>query len=411
MTTTPQGTDISQFKRVYRARNQGEFPDSLTLTLTKEQDLKYGENPNQQAALYQVETIAGQQATHIAALTQLQSVRSDGKGKGGLSLTNLMDIARGMDCLKYFEAPTVVIMKHNIVSGFATQALSHTNDKETLAAIYRKARDSDRRSNFGGAVIANRPIDAAMTDALLELYPQHIVDVIAAPGFEEGQLARLEQGSRNIRLGCFAHLDALPAFKGDDPKGLFSIKEMPTGRLALQDLYLTSIRSHEDLILHPMARNRDKEERVIQRAPTARERRDLLSAWYINIAGARSNGVVIVRDGVLVANGSGQVERVGAVEQAIVKGIHKAFDREGLSYDPLLGITGHERLQNHPFRGAACASDAFFPFPDAVETLARVGVSAIIQPYGSVRDAAVIDAANQHNIAMPATLERCFGHF
>jgi phosphoribosylaminoimidazolecarboxamide formyltransferase/IMP cyclohydrolase len=402
-----RGTDISQFKRVYRQRNVGEFPDELSITLRKESDLKYGENPNQQAALYTVDTIAGQQASRIAELTEIRSVRSDGRGKGGLSLTNLMDVARGMDTLKYFDVPACAIMKHNVISGFARQNVP----EQSLAEVYRLARDSDRRSNFGGTVLFNRPLDLETVDALLELYPRHIIDVVAVPEYEEGALQKLEQGSKNIRLSVFSNLDTLPKFKGDDPQGLFSIKEMPSGRIALQDLYLTSIRSSEDLILDPMKVDKHGRPHTIERDPTEQELQDLLTAWYINIAGARSNGVVLVRNGVLVANGSGQVERVGAIEQAIVKAVHKAFDREGLEFDALMGMSGVERLKDNPLLGAACASDAFFPFPDSVERLGRVGVKAILQPYGSVRDGLVIDEANRFGIAMPATLERCFGHF
>lgn len=402
-----RGTDISQFKRVYRQRNEGEFPDQLTITLQKEADLKYGENPNQQAALYILDEIEGKRARQIAEWTDIQSVRKDGRGKGGLSLTNLMDITRAMDNLKFFEVPAVAIMKHNIISGFAKQ--NHVD--QSLAEIYRLARDADRRSNFGGTVVLNRPLDADTTEAILELYPRHIVDVVAAPDYEEGQIEKLQEGSKNVRLSTFSRLDTLPKFKGDDTHGLWSIKEMPSGRLALQELYLSSVRSAEDLVLDPMKIDKHGNQHTIQRDPTAQEMSDLLTAWYLNIAGARSNGVVVVKNGALVVNGSGQVERVGAIEQAIIKGYQKAFDREDIEYDPLFGITGHEQLPENPFEGASCASDAFFPFPDSVERLGRVGVSAILQPYGSVRDGLVIDAANSFDIAMPATLERCFGHF
>ncbi|HAA57173.1 MAG TPA: hypothetical protein DCE42_20575, partial [Myxococcales bacterium] len=156
-----RGTDISQFKRVYRQRNEGEFPDQLTITLQKEADLKYGENPNQQAALYILDEIEGKRARQIAEWTDIQSVRKDGRGKGGLSLTNLMDITRAMDNLKFFEVPAVAIMKHNIISGFAKQ--NHVD--QSLAEIYRLARDADRRSNFGGTVVLNRPLDADTTEA------------------------------------------------------------------------------------------------------------------------------------------------------------------------------------------------------------------------------------------------------
>jgi phosphoribosylaminoimidazolecarboxamide formyltransferase/IMP cyclohydrolase len=131
----------------------------------------------------------------------------------------------------------------------------------------------------------------------------------------------------------------------------------------------------------------------------------------LNIAGARSNGIVIVNDGVTVAMGSGQVERVGAVEQAIIKGMQKAMDREGIKYDTLMGISGYEKLSRNPFKGASLASDAFLPDRDSIDRMARVGITSVVHPFGSMYDSPVIDAANEYKMAMPATLERCFGHF
>ena len=406
-----RGTDISRFKRQYRERNEGEFPDELIIRLQKDWDLKYGENPNQHAAVYTVSEIAGKDAATIAQLTKLQSVRSDGKGKGGLSLTNLMDITRAVDVLKYFEGKTAVIMKHAIVSGFATQ----TKDEQTLAALYRLARDSDRRSNFGGTVAFNAPLDMATAEALHKLYQLGVqghffVDVIAAPSYEDGVVGLLERDSPNVRIAGFSALDILPKFYGDSTLGLLSFKEMPTGRIGVQDVYLTSIRSVDDLITDPMVIDREGTRHVIGRDPTPAEARDLLTAWYINIAGARSNGIVFVKDGVLVAMGSGQVERVGAVEQAIMKGYATAAERAGVPWNRLRGVAGGV-LSEQPFEGAVCSSDGFFPNPDSVETLALVGVKAAVQPYGSIMDAAVIDAANQHGMTMPAAGERCFGHF
>ena len=114
--------DITDEKRKYRRRNEGEFPDQLTLTLKKEWDLKYGENPAQHGAIYTLDSINNNNARTMAELTDLQSVREDGKGKGGLSLTNTLDISRGMDTLKFHnESPSVVILKHNVVSGFVKQ--------------------------------------------------------------------------------------------------------------------------------------------------------------------------------------------------------------------------------------------------------------------------------------------------
>src|SRR3990172_234318 len=146
---TERGTDISKFKRAYSKRNEGAFPNMMVLMLQKEWDLKYGENPNQHAAIYFI-----QNARTIAELTNLQYVRSDGKGKGGLSLTNTMDITRAMDNLKWFADPACAIMKHNILAGFKKQT-----KKESQEELYRESRDADRRSCFGGTAVVNRPLD------------------------------------------------------------------------------------------------------------------------------------------------------------------------------------------------------------------------------------------------------------
>ena len=401
-----RGTDISDIKKVYRTRSEGDFPDELAIGLQKEWNLKYGENPNQHAAIYSVKEIAGRNAGKIAELTNLISVRSDGRGKGGLSLTNTMDISRAMSNLKFFSDHTIIFMKHNIVSGFATQ----TSPDQSLVDLFRLARDCDRRSNFGGALAVNFPLNLETAEAMYEI-PGFFVDVLAAPEYEEGVLKYVEGKSKNIRIGSFSRLDILPKFQGDETYGLFSLKEMPGGRIGIQDVYLTSIRTPENFINVPSVTDENNHEHIVGRDPTMNESFDLLRAWYLNIEGARSNGVVMIRNGILVSMGSGQVERVGAVEQAIVKGMQKAKDREGIKYDPLVGIQGYEQLKNNPFNGAVCSSDAFFPFRDSIDLLARVGVTAVVQPYGSLKDSEVIDAANEYKMAMPATLERCFGHF
>ncbi|HLC81230.1 MAG TPA: hypothetical protein VJH68_01100 [Candidatus Nanoarchaeia archaeon] len=411
MSINPEPTDISGFQRRYRERSQGDFPDVLTLKLEKKWDLKYGENPNQHGAIYVLEEINCANAGRLAELTNLQSVRSDGKGKGGLSLTNIMDVTRALDNLKWFDVPAVAIMKHNLVAGFAKQV----SKEEPLAEIFRRARDADLKSNFGGTAVFNRPLSLIAAQALYELKGQNpfFIDVLAAPGYETGVLAYLELQSLHIRIGEFSAegLRKLPKFQGDETYGLVSIKEMPGGFLGLQDVYLTSIQTPSDLILRPQVTDKSGNKHTLEFVPTERELDDLVTAWWLNITGARSNGVVFVKNGVTVAMGSGQVERVGAVEQAIVKGMQKAMDREGVKYNPLHGLYSAHMLKSNPFRGAVCASDAFFPFPDSIDRLASVGVTAVVQPYGSIQDAAVIAAANKYGIAMPATGERCFGHF
>ena len=402
-----RGTDITQFRRAYSNRNDGDFPEVLDIVLAKEADLKYGENPNQNSAIYSIDSICCNDAFEIPEFTRLRSVRSDAKGKGGLSLTNTMDVARAMEVLKYFSEPAVVIMKHTTVSGFAKQTVG-----QTQADLFRLARDADRQSNFGGTVVFNSALERETAEALYELRgaDPFFVDVLAAPEYNDGVLGHVETSSSNIRIGAFSNLERLPKFQGDETYGLVSLKEMPTGRIGVQTIYLTSIRTVEDLILDPMVIDKNEGRHIVGRDPNERELDDLLTSWWLNCSGVRSNGIVFMKNGVSVAIGSGQVERVGAIQQGIIKGIQKAMDREKITYDPLRGIDGYFRLEKQPFEDAVCSSDGFFPFRDAVDSLARFGVSAVIQPFGSLRDAEVIDAANEHKMAMVATGERCFIH-
>ena len=383
-----RGTDVSDMKRTYRTAVSGDFPDELNIKLQKESDLKYGENPNQPAAVYRF------QGSDLAEFTNIRLAKT---GKGGLSATNFMDVTRAMEILKYFQLPSVAVMKHLVPSGFATQF-----EGASLDNLYRKARDADTRSAFGSIVVFNRPVNRDCANALLESY----VEGVAAPEYEEGVMGILE-GKKDLRVMQYSNLDKMPKFIGDDTQGLYDLKVLPTGRVIVQKPYLTSIKGSQDLVLDPMVNGK-----VVERNPTPRELEDILTAWYVNF-GVRSNGIVFVKDGVTVAVGSGQQERVGAVEQAITKAFQKYMDREKTSYNPLHGILNQDELSITclPLQGSVCSSDAFFPFRDSVDTMASVGVSAVIQPGGSVRDEEVIEAVNQKKMAMAFTLERCFGHF
>lgn len=178
------GTDISTFKKGYSERNEGNFPNTMTIRLIKQYDLKYGENMHQHAAMYVINKISRHNASKIAKLTNIRYVRDDDKGKGGLSLTNNMDISRAMDTIKYFPEPSVAILKHNTVSGFAKQ----TDTNQSIGDLFRLARDADLESNFGGTLIFNRPLDKETAELLYELRGSNpfFVDVLAAPGYEEG---------------------------------------------------------------------------------------------------------------------------------------------------------------------------------------------------------------------------------
>ncbi len=388
-----RGTDVTDMKRKYREVKEGEFPDELTIALEKESDLRYGENPNQPAAVYRVK------GTSLAEFTNIRLAKS---GKGGLSATNFMDVTRALDLLKFFDKPSVAVMKHALPAGFATQF-----GQRSLSETYELARDADARSAFGGVVVSNNPIDTATAHAIMSTF----IECVAAPEYEEGAIGILGR-KEDLRVILYSNLDKIPKFVGDDTTGLYDLKALPTGRYIVQGPYLTSIRGVDDLVFAPLVRDENGNAHVVERDPTENEINDMLTSWYVNL-GVRSNGIVFVKNGVTVAVGSGQMERVGAVEQAIIKAYQKAFDREGIEYHPLDGapVRFIKRLSENPLQGAVISSDAFFPKPDSIELIAEVGTTAIIQPGGSVKDYEIIDAVNIRNIAMAYTRERCFGHF
>ena len=369
-----RGTDVSHLKRTYRTPHPGEFPDTLEMRLRKVQDLRYGENPNQTAALY----LPCEEP--CAALTTFRILQT---GKGGMSATNFMDIARGMDLLKYFPDTAVAIMKHALPSGF-----SHGLEPQEI--LYEKARLADARSAFGSVVLSNMPVTPATAERITE--KQNFVEVLAAPAYADGTLPLLAS-RKDLRVIEFSSLDRLPKFTGDDTSGLRDLKMLPTGHVIVQEPYLTGIRGPLDLVLDPLVM-KEGTPYVVERNPTDTEMKDLLTAWYLAM-GVRSNGIVAVKDGVSIAISAGQQERVGAVEQMIFKALMKGEDRE----------------DEDPLKGAVVASDGFFPFRDSIDILAEEGVTAIIQPGGSVKDYEVIQAVNEHQMAMAFTLERCFAHF
>ncbi|MEK6840187.1 MAG: hypothetical protein AABX72_04535, partial [Nanoarchaeota archaeon] len=361
-----RGTDVTSFRRVYRLATASELPDKLTLTFEKEAELRYGENPNQPAALYRVE---GQS---LAELTNIQLVKG---GKGGMSATNVMDVTRALEILKYFPNPSVAVMKHLIPCGFATARYGEPTYDQT--ECYRKARDADTRSAFGSVVVFNDEANVSTANEILTTF----VEAVAAPSYAQGVMDILEQ-KKDLRVFTYANLDKIPKFEGDDTKGLYDFKMLPTGRVVIQKPYLSSIKSIHDLILDPLIK-KDGADYVVSRDPLVPEMQDMLTAWYVNL-GVRSNGIVMVRNGVTLAVGSGQQERVGAVEQAIVKAHQKEMDRRKMKYDALEGIVDSKERFLKPLQGAVVSSDAFFPFRDSIDLLGREGVTAIIQPGGSI---------------------------
>jgi phosphoribosylaminoimidazolecarboxamide formyltransferase/IMP cyclohydrolase len=234
-----RGTDVTDMKRTYRTAVEGDFPDEFNIELKKESSLRYGENPNQSAALYSLK------GTSLAELTKIELAKT---GKGGMSATNMMDVTRALDILKFFNSPSVAVMKHLIPCGFATQF-----GNNSLDTMYTLARDADARSAFGSVVVLNNPVDKATAEAIISTF----VECVAAPEFEEGGRDILDK-KKDLRVVLYSNIDKIPKFVGDDIKDLYDIKLLPTGRVIVQKPYLSSIRSVKDLILDPMVIKKDE---------------------------------------------------------------------------------------------------------------------------------------------------------
>lgn len=365
-------------KAMYRTRTEGQFPEAIDLLgrrYEKAEDLRYGTNPHQPAAFYRP---ADGQGLVLGRYELLKT------GKSGLSQTNLEDMHHAVGILKYLEAPACAVMKHCNPSGVAMDT-----GGMPLAQVYERARDADAQAAFGSVVVFNREVDADTAAAIMGT----IVEGVAAPAFTEDALARLhdfEMYRRNkeirvIRLPDFA---PLPKYI-EDGTDVLEIKVYDDGSLVLAKPYLSRIKTADDLV--PAYSDHKTKGRIdIARHPTDRERQDLLFAWYVNIH-VRSNGCVIARNGQTLAVGTGEQDRVGAVEQAIAKAKVKYKGSE-------------------PLDGAVLASDGFFPFRDAVDAATAAGITAFVQPGGSVSDYDVIAACNESGAAMVYTLERCFSH-
>ncbi len=354
-----------EMRRRYRTPTEESFPERLSILLGDEEvlykkvmSLRYGENPHQPAALYR--PLGGG-----LVLGGLKLVKG---GKGGLSQTNIEDVNNALNILKYFEEPACAVMKHLNPSGVAASR----NRGESLRSIYIRARDCDDVAAYGGVVAFNTTLDGETGEEIASTF----VEVVAAPSLEEEAIAILS-GRREMRIIQFENLASLSRFTGDPPRP-YILSILVDGSIILSTQLLTRIRGPGDLRI------------VTKRVPTERELDDLLFSWYICM-NVRSNGIVVSRDRTTLGIGTGQQDRVTAVRLAL----EKAYER------------GH----GEELRGAVLASDGFFPFPDSVELMAKYGITACIQPGGSIRDEEVIRACDQHGMAMAFTEERCFRHF
>lgn len=332
------------------------FPSTLSLRLEKVQTLRYGENPDQDAAFYRLE---GHEARGLAAL-----VKHHGKE---LSYNNLLDLDGALLALAPFarsERPTCAILKHTTPCGIARA--------DRLLDAYRRALATDPVSAFGSVVAVTHPVDAETAEAMGELF----IECLLAPSYSDAAMERLT-GKKNIRILSFpgrladfldarSHLGRSLEFRGVPGGALLQTREAPPSPDGGEEGW----------------------EVATHRAPTPEEMRDLRFAWSA-IWSVKSNAILLARDEQAIGIGAGQMSRVDASRLAGWKASEH----------------GHR-----PVDGCVLASDAFFPFRDGVDAAAEAGVTAIVQPGGSIRDKEVIQAADKHGLAMVFTGRRLFRH-
>nr|VFJ52917.1 MAG: phosphoribosylaminoimidazolecarboxamide formyltransferase / IMP cyclohydrolase [Candidatus Kentron sp. FM]VFJ71482.1 MAG: phosphoribosylaminoimidazolecarboxamide formyltransferase / IMP cyclohydrolase [Candidatus Kentron sp. FM]VFK18972.1 MAG: phosphoribosylaminoimidazolecarboxamide formyltransferase / IMP cyclohydrolase [Candidatus Kentron sp. FM] len=332
-------------------QQKSPLPDRLSLQFHKVQEMRYGENPHQSAAFYRAPAFSG---ISVASARQLQ-------GKE-LSYNNVADSDAALACIQSFREPACVIVKHANPCGVAVAS--------SILDAYLGAFATDPTSAFGGIIAFNRALDKRTAETILA---RQFLEVLMAPVIEEDAIAVLA-AKQNIRVLTTGMGEGKGMGEGEgaeDPDleyksiaGGLLVQGRDTGALASGDLVIAT-----------------------QRAPTDGEMADLLFAWKV-VKFVKSNAIVYCRAGRTLGIGAGQMSRVYSARIAAIK----AAD-EGLS-----------------LQGSVMASDAFFPFRDGIDAAAEHGISAVIQPGGSLRDQEVIESADEHGIAMVFTGMRHFRH-
>ncbi len=355
-----------EIRRIYRTAVKEDFPRVLRLELGgkvfeyskvhwtidgDDRGLRYGSNPHQKAALYRAEHSKG----------GIGSVDWVKWGKDGPSATNIEDGSHGLRIVGYFGLPAVAVMKHLNPSGVS---IGHEGEK--LSSVYLRARDADPRASFGSVVVLNRRVDKLTAEELTKTF----VEVVYAPDYEASAIS-VFQAKKDIRIGKVAGSD----HDSNSP----DIVVLDDGSLILEDSYRTGLQSLEQLKMLSVA---------TQRSPSEAEYQAMMHSWWVACE-VRSNAVVFWKNDASQAIGTGQQDRIGAIESCIEKA-HKF---------------------GHDLKGSVMASDGFLPKIDNVDAVAKEGVSAIVQPGGSVEDRELVNACDERGIAMIMTGERSFRHF
>lgn len=342
MHTSNYDTMIADYLKAQR--NDTAFPETLTMTFEKVQDMRYGENPHQKAAFYRE---IGKKRGSLVDAVQLN-------GKE-LSFNNINDTNGALELLKEFTEPTVVACKHGNPCGVGSA--------DDIMQAWHKAYAADKVSIFGGIVVVNRKVTLELAEEMAKIF----LEVIVAPEYEEAALARLQK-KKNLRVLQLADISVL------QPANAYDMKKV-NGGLIVQTI--------DSKLL-------DGDVKVVtQKEPTKEQMEDLLFAWKM-VKFVKSNGIAVAKNKQSIGIGPGQVNRIWAAKQC--------FEHA----EELIGVDAT--------KDAVLASDAFFPFDDCVEAAHQAGITAIIQPGGSVRDQDSIDKCNEYGIAMVFTGMRHFRH-
>ena len=402
-------------KLVYRKRTWKITGEDGTVD---ERGVRYGENPDQEAALY--ELVNGnltlgdckfiEPGNGLVSGIAVEDMLQVGKHPGKINLT---DIDNGLNIIKYLmDKPAAVILKHNNPCGAAYGT--------TLADAYNRANRADRIAAFGGAVILNRPCDVATAELLSENY----LEVVCAPEFEPGSLEIIakRKNLRVVKIASIGRLTEYEKFRFVDFKSLID------GGIIVQQSAVNSIRTVA--ALKPAVSTVKGTEYKVEREPTQRELDDMLFGWAVE-HGVTSNSVIYVKDGCTVGIGTGEQDRVGVAEIAVAKAYTKyadivCWDKHGIPYADLVleiekgkrpkgeqeAIDAKVKADRAGLPGSVMISDAFFPYRDGADVGIRQGVSAILQAGGSMRDFETIQACNEASprVAMKFTGQRSFKH-
>jgi phosphoribosylaminoimidazolecarboxamide formyltransferase/IMP cyclohydrolase len=426
-------------KKMYRTVMDDHFPSQITISFGDqvlvyrkrawklpdeksgefiEKGLRYGENPGQEAALYELvngNLVLGQcqfidPGKGLVSAIGEEDMVQEGKHPGKINLT---DVDNALNIMKYLmDKPLAVILKHNNPCGVAYGS--------SLREAYEKANMADRIAAFGGAVAFNRPVDKATA----ELISQNYLEVVAAPDYDEGAVPILARRG-NLRIIRIKGIERLFSYTSTR---FVDFKNLIDGGIIVQQSPLNRIGSAKDFL--PATAEFKGKTYTIARKPTEEEYADMLFGWQVE-QGVSSNSVIYVKDGVTAGIGTGEQDRVGVAEIAVYKAYTKyadwlCFKKHGIPYKDmelkvrkgekdrsvLKEIDEETKRAKGGLIGATMVSDAFFPFRDGVDVGIKEGIRAVVQPGGSMRDFEAIEACNEANpqVTMVFTGQRAFKH-